>query len=99
VKVARDFYYGITTYAPDVHTKWFHELNNPTLTQSAAFTIAGCQNRQKGSAEPVGKGFVGFGTIVRRSGMGVAASRVFPIAIRKLSENFTYDKFGDMKLV
>ena len=41
VKVARDFNYGGATFVPDIHTKWFHELSNPTLTQTASFEIVG----------------------------------------------------------
>jgi outer membrane autotransporter protein len=39
VKVARDFHYDGGTYVPDVHAKWFHELSNPTMVQTAAFAI------------------------------------------------------------
>jgi uncharacterized protein with beta-barrel porin domain len=41
VKVARDVHYDGGTYVPDVHTKWLHELGNPTLVQNAAFAVAG----------------------------------------------------------
>jgi outer membrane autotransporter protein len=41
VKVAHDFVYDGATYVPDVHTKWLHELDNPTMVQDAAFEIPG----------------------------------------------------------
>jgi uncharacterized protein with beta-barrel porin domain len=41
VKVARPFGYGNATYVPELHFKWFHELVNPTLTNTAAFAAAG----------------------------------------------------------
>ncbi|MBW4023279.1 MAG: autotransporter domain-containing protein [Proteobacteria bacterium] len=43
LKVARPFYGAASTltYVPDLHTKWLHELANPSMVQSAAFTAAG----------------------------------------------------------
>ena len=41
VKVERDFSYNGGVYAPEVHAKWLHELNNPTAKNTAAFTVAG----------------------------------------------------------
>jgi uncharacterized protein with beta-barrel porin domain len=41
VKVAHDFQFDSTTYVPDVHAKWLHELGNPTLVQNAAFALPG----------------------------------------------------------
>ncbi|MGZ5126228.1 MAG: autotransporter outer membrane beta-barrel domain-containing protein, partial [Burkholderiales bacterium] len=41
VKVERAFAHGNATYVPEVHFKWFHQLSNPTLKNTAAFTTAG----------------------------------------------------------
>ena len=41
VKVARPFVHGAGTYVPETHFKWLHEINNPTLKNSAAFTAPG----------------------------------------------------------
>ncbi|MDB5361593.1 MAG: hypothetical protein JWO51_2890 [Rhodospirillales bacterium] len=40
-KVARDFNVPYGVLKPEVHAKWLHELSNPTLSQTAAFTAAG----------------------------------------------------------
>jgi len=41
VKVTRDLSYRDGTYLPEVHLKWLHELDNPTLENTASFTAAG----------------------------------------------------------
>ncbi len=41
VKVERDFAYEGNKYAPEAHLKWLHELNNPRVEQTGAFTVAG----------------------------------------------------------
>lgn len=42
VKVERGFVYGEgTTIVPDLHAKWLHELNKPSLQNTAAFNVAG----------------------------------------------------------
>ncbi len=41
MKVERDFSYRGISYVPEVHGKWLHELYNPTLAQTAEFTVAG----------------------------------------------------------
>jgi outer membrane autotransporter protein len=41
VKAARDFSYRDKVYVPEIHVKWLHELNNPTLQENAAFLVAG----------------------------------------------------------
>jgi len=42
IKVARPFSTGDGAYAlPEIHFKWLHELDNPTLENVAAFTVAG----------------------------------------------------------
>ena len=41
VEVARPYDYRGGTYIPKVHFKWFRELLNPTLENTAAFTVAG----------------------------------------------------------
>lgn len=41
VKVARDFSYGSAVYVPDIHAKWLHDFENPTLMQTAAFAVPG----------------------------------------------------------
>ena len=43
VKVGRPFYGtdSTLTYVPDLHANWLHELANPSMVQSAAFTAAG----------------------------------------------------------
>jgi outer membrane autotransporter protein len=39
-KAARPFLRGDKTYIPEVHARWLHELVNPTLQTTAAFTVA-----------------------------------------------------------
>ena len=42
VKVEHGFSYSNKmTFVPDVHFKWLHELNNPTLQNTASFNVAG----------------------------------------------------------
>ncbi len=41
VKVARAFHYRDRLYVPEAHFKWFHELNNPTMQNTAAFVAPG----------------------------------------------------------
>jgi uncharacterized protein with beta-barrel porin domain len=41
VKVAYPVLYRNVTGVPEVHTKWFHELTNPTVTNTAAFSAVG----------------------------------------------------------
>jgi len=41
VKVDRLFGTASGTYVPEVHVKWYHELINPTLQNTAAFALAG----------------------------------------------------------
>jgi len=41
VTAARPFLYQNGTYVPEVHAKWFHELVNPTMQNTAAFAVAG----------------------------------------------------------
>lgn len=41
VKLARPFEYNGQAYVPEVHFKWLRELNNPTLQNTAAFTVPG----------------------------------------------------------
>ena len=43
-KVAHAFAYGETTYVPEAHFKWLHDLYNPTFVNTAAFTVAGSQS-------------------------------------------------------
>ena len=40
-KVAYPFQYRDVNYIPDVHAKWFHELTNPTVRNTAAFSAVG----------------------------------------------------------
>jgi uncharacterized protein with beta-barrel porin domain len=40
VRVARPFTYQYDTYVPELHFKWLHELSNPALQNTAAFTVA-----------------------------------------------------------
>ena len=40
-KLSRAFSYGDTAFVPELHAKWLHELINPTVTQNAAFAVAG----------------------------------------------------------
>lgn len=40
VKVARAFRWRGGTYLPEAHVKWLHEINNPALEKTAAFTAA-----------------------------------------------------------
>jgi outer membrane autotransporter protein len=48
VKVQRDFTYRGGVYAPEVHAKWLHELNNPALAQTAEFPGAGSSFKTPG---------------------------------------------------
>lgn len=41
VKVARDFSLPSGVLKPEIHAKWLHELSNPTLSQTASFTVQG----------------------------------------------------------
>lgn len=41
VKVSRVVTHQDGSFVPEVHAKWLHELSNPTLSNSAAFTAAG----------------------------------------------------------
>ncbi len=41
VQVSRPYSYRNGTYVPEVHCKWLRELHNPTLENTAAFTVAG----------------------------------------------------------
>jgi outer membrane autotransporter protein len=41
VKVDRYFKSRNVTYIPEVHFNWFHELNNPSLEQTAKYTATG----------------------------------------------------------
>ena len=41
VKVAHPFVSGDKTFVPDVHFTWFHELNNPNIQNTAAFSVNG----------------------------------------------------------
>jgi len=40
-KVARDFDLPYGVLRPEIHAKWLHELSNPVLSQTAAFTVQG----------------------------------------------------------
>ena len=40
-KVAYPFQYRNVNFIPEVHAKWFHELTNPTVTNTAAFSAVG----------------------------------------------------------
>lgn len=39
-RISDNLHYGALTYVPDLHAKWLHELNNPSISQSAAFAAA-----------------------------------------------------------
>ena len=41
VKVAHSFRYRDVNFIPEVHAKWFHELTNPTVSNTAAFSAVG----------------------------------------------------------
>jgi outer membrane autotransporter protein len=41
VKVAHPFVSGNKTFVPEVHFIWFHELNNPNIQNTAAFSVSG----------------------------------------------------------
>ncbi len=41
VKLARPFGTGSGTIVPEVHANWFHEISNPTLSNTAAFLAPG----------------------------------------------------------
>jgi outer membrane autotransporter protein len=65
VKVAHDFKYADVTYVPDLHTKWFHELNNPTMTQTAAFRLPGSSSFTTPGFRPAGDTFnIGAGVTI-----------------------------------
>jgi len=40
-RAARPFAYDDGTYVPEIHFKWLRELVNPTVTNTAAFAVAG----------------------------------------------------------
>jgi uncharacterized protein with beta-barrel porin domain len=42
--VSRAFTDPGTSYVPELHVKWLHELDNPTLAQTAAFAFPGSQS-------------------------------------------------------
>jgi outer membrane autotransporter protein len=41
LKVAKSFSVAGGTFEPEVHGRWLHELSNPKLSQTAAFSVAG----------------------------------------------------------
>lgn len=41
VKVERAFSYKGATYVPEMHSKWLHDLSNPSSDATAAFTVPG----------------------------------------------------------
>lgn len=41
VKIAGNYAAGRGTFVPEVHAKWIRELNNPRMSQSASFAVAG----------------------------------------------------------
>jgi outer membrane autotransporter protein len=43
-RVSRAFTDPGTSYVPELHVKWLHELDNPTLAQTAAFAFPGSQS-------------------------------------------------------
>ncbi len=40
-EAAHAYVYRRATFVPEIHFKWFHELENPTLANTAAFNLAG----------------------------------------------------------
>jgi len=43
VKLARTYQTAHGAFIPEIHAKWFRELNNPNQTQTAAFVVPGSQ--------------------------------------------------------